>query len=83
MTTAAARTRSHMTVGEFLDWSEEQADDVRYELVAGVPVRLVAPTNIRHARIQYKAGPGAQTRDCRRHSALPCVRCRPRRGRWS
>jgi Uma2 family endonuclease len=41
-----------MTVGEFLDWSEEQADDARYELVAGVPVRLMAPTNIRHARIQ-------------------------------
>ena len=52
MTTAAARTRSRMTVGEFLDWSEEQADDARYELVAGVPLRLMAPTNIRHARIQ-------------------------------
>jgi Uma2 family endonuclease len=41
-----------MTVGEFLDWSEEQADDQRYELVAGMPVRLMAPTSIRHARIQ-------------------------------
>jgi Uma2 family endonuclease len=52
MTTAAARTPSHMTVGEFLDWSEQQGDDARYELVAGVPLRLMAPTNIRHARIQ-------------------------------
>ncbi|MGH6897578.1 MAG: Uma2 family endonuclease [Geminicoccaceae bacterium] len=49
MTTAAARTRPRMTVGEFLGWTGEQADD---ELVAGVPVRLMAPSNIRHARIQ-------------------------------
>jgi Uma2 family endonuclease len=52
MTTPAARTQARMTVGEFLGWSEEQADDARYELVAGVAVRLMAPTNIRHARIQ-------------------------------
>jgi Uma2 family endonuclease len=52
MTTAAARAEHRMTVGQFLEWSEEQADDARYELVAGVPVRLMAPTNIRHARIQ-------------------------------
>jgi hypothetical protein len=50
MTTAAARTQSPMTVGEFLDWSEEQTDDARYELVVGTPIRLMAPTNIRHAR---------------------------------
>jgi Uma2 family endonuclease len=56
MTTAAARTEQRMTVGQFLDWSEEQGDDARYELVAGVPVRLMAPTNIRHAQIQYNAG---------------------------
>jgi Uma2 family endonuclease len=52
MTTAAARTEQRMTVGEFLDWSEGQRDDARFELVAGVPVRLMAPTNIRHARLQ-------------------------------
>lgn len=52
---AAARIEHHMTVGQFLDWSEERADDARYELVAGVPVRLMAPTNIRHARIQRNA----------------------------
>jgi Uma2 family endonuclease len=56
MSTAAARTEHRMTVGEFLDWSEEQADDARYELVAGVPLRLMAPTNLRHAQIQYNAG---------------------------
>jgi Uma2 family endonuclease len=56
MTTAAARTGHRMTVGQFLDWSEEQADDARFELVAGVPVRLMAPTNIRHARIQRNVG---------------------------
>jgi Uma2 family endonuclease len=52
LTTAAAQTQARMTVGQFLDWSEGQADDARYELVAGVPARLMAPTNIRHARIQ-------------------------------
>lgn len=51
MATAAARTQARMTVGEFLAWSED-LDDARYELVAGIPVRLMAPTNIRHARIQ-------------------------------
>ena len=56
MTTAAARTQSRITVGEFLDWSAEQADDARYELVAGEPIRLMAPTNIRHARIQRNVG---------------------------
>ena len=29
MSTAAAQTRPRMTVEEFLDWSEEQADDAR------------------------------------------------------
>ena len=52
MTTAAAQSQPRMTVGEFLDWSEQQPDDARYELVAGVPLRLMAPTNIRHAWIQ-------------------------------
>jgi Uma2 family endonuclease len=70
MTTAAARTQTHMTVGEFLDWSEEQADDARYELVAGVPVRLMAPTNIRHAQIQYNAGQAL--RRALGEAALPC-----------
>jgi len=44
-----------MSVAEFLVWSEEQPGDARYELVAGVPVRLMAPTSIRHAQIQYNA----------------------------
>jgi Uma2 family endonuclease len=70
MTTAAARTDHRMTVGEFLDWSEEQADDARYELVAGVPVRLMAPTIIRHAQIQYNAGQGL--RRAIGEAALPC-----------
>ena len=52
MSTAAAQTHPRMTVAEFLDWSEEQPDNARYELVAGAPLRLMAPTNIRHARIQ-------------------------------
>ena len=70
MTTAAARTQPHMTVGEFLDWSEEQADDARHELVAGVPVRLMAPTNIRHARIQRSIS--AALRGAIGAASLPC-----------
>jgi Uma2 family endonuclease len=79
MTTAAARTRSPMTVGDFLDWTEQQADDARYELVAGVPVRLMAPTNLRHAQIQYNAGQalrraiGGATLPCRVYDAGPGV----------
>jgi Uma2 family endonuclease len=79
MGTAARRTEHHMTVGEFLDWSEGQADDARYELVAGVPVRLMAPTNIRHAQIQHNAGQALRrsiadaTLPCRVYDAGPGV----------
>jgi Uma2 family endonuclease len=55
MSTASARSQTRMTVAEFLAWREDRADDARYELVAGVPVRLMAPTSIRHARIQRSA----------------------------
>ena len=55
MSTAAAQTHPRMTVEDFLAWSEEQPDDARYELVAGAPLRLMAPTNIRHARIRRNA----------------------------
>ena len=44
-----------MTVEDFLAWSEEQPDEARYELVAGAPLRLLTPTNIRHARIRRNA----------------------------
>jgi Uma2 family endonuclease len=44
-----------MTVAEFLVWAEEQAGDARYELVGGVPIRLMAPTSIRHARMRWNA----------------------------
>lgn len=54
MTTASAPVEP-MTVAEFLVWSAEQPDDARYELIAGLPVRLMAPTSIRHARIQRNA----------------------------
>jgi Uma2 family endonuclease len=59
-----------MTVGEFLDWSEEQGDDARFELVAGVPVRLMAPTNVRHPQIQYNVGQAL--RGSIAESDLPC-----------
>lgn len=70
MSTASARSHSRMTVAEFLAWSEEQSDDGRYELVAGLPVRLMAPTSIRHARIQRNV---AETlRRALAKAATPC-----------
>ena len=55
MTTASLRSQTQMTVGEFLAWSADQPDEARHELVRGMPVRLMAPTNLRHARIQRNA----------------------------
>jgi hypothetical protein len=63
MPTAAAQTQPRMTVEDFLAWSEELPDDQRYELVAGVPLRLMAPTNIRHASAQRQRC--FESRDCR------------------
>ena len=39
-----------MTVAEFLTWRADLSDDGRYELVGGQSVRLMSPTNLRHAR---------------------------------
>jgi Uma2 family endonuclease len=55
MTKASAQTLPRMTVAEFLAWRPELSDDGRYELVGGQPVRLMSPTNLRHARIQRNA----------------------------
>jgi Uma2 family endonuclease len=55
MSTVSARSQPRMTVGEFLPWCEDLSDDARYELVAGLPIRLMAPISIRHARIQRNA----------------------------
>lgn len=55
MTTASARVERSMTVGEFFAWWEALRDESRYELVAGLPVRLMAPTTIRHVLIQRNA----------------------------
>lgn len=70
MTTASALVERRMTVAEFLAWTEEQADDARYELVAGLPVRLMAPTSIRHARIQRNAAEAL--RRALAKAAVPC-----------
>lgn len=55
MARASAAVERPMTVGKFLAWSEEQGDEARFELVDGLPVRLMAPTTIRHARVQRSA----------------------------
>jgi Uma2 family endonuclease len=55
MSRASARVEPRMTVGDFLTWRADLSDDGRYELVGGQPVRLMSPTNLRHARIQRNA----------------------------
>jgi Uma2 family endonuclease len=52
MAQASASAERSMTVAEFLAWSEGFGREERYELVRGVPARLMAPTIIRHARVQ-------------------------------
>jgi Uma2 family endonuclease len=68
-----------MSVADFLAWCEDLPDDARYELVGGVPVRLMAPTSIRHARIQrnasgaLRAAIAASGRSCEVFDAGPGV----------
>jgi Uma2 family endonuclease len=71
MTTAAAQHHPRMTVAEFLAWSADLPDEARYELVAGEPLQLMAPTNIRHAQIQANA-----SQALRRSLAEANLRCR-------
>ena len=76
MSTAAAQTHPRMTVEDFLAWSEEQPDDARHDLVAGIPLRLMAPTNIRHARIRRNVSDAlraASGRSCEVFGAGPGV----------
>jgi Uma2 family endonuclease len=70
MTTASSPFERRMSVAEFLAWSEDLADEIRYELVAGVPVRLMAPPTIRHARIQ--ANVSAALRQALAAAGAPC-----------
>jgi Uma2 family endonuclease len=70
MSTVSPRSQPRMTVGEFLAWCEDLPDDARYELVAGLPVRLMAPTSIRHARIQRNASDAL--RSALAVAGLPC-----------
>jgi Uma2 family endonuclease len=60
-----------MTVAGFLAWSEDLPGEARYELVAGEPLRLMAPTNLRHAQIQANA-----SQALRRSVAAASLRCR-------
>ncbi len=70
MTTASARDEARMTVGDFLTWRAELSNDRRYELVGGQPVRLMSPTNIRHAQIQQNVS--AALRRAVRSAGVPC-----------
>jgi Uma2 family endonuclease len=83
MPTAAAQTHPRMTVAEFLAWSEDLPAEARYELVAGEPLRLIAPTSIRHARIErnvsdaLRAAIAAGGRSCEVFDARPGVAIGP------
>jgi Uma2 family endonuclease len=70
MTTASADALPRMTVAEFLAWRLELSDDGRYELVGGQPLRLMSPTNIRHARIQRNTAEAL--RRAVAESGVPC-----------
>jgi Uma2 family endonuclease len=68
---ASARSEPRMTVGDFLTWRADLSDDGRYELVGGQPVRLMSPTNLRHAQIQQNASAAL-----RQEIASANLRCR-------
>ena len=70
MSRASARSDARMTVDDFLAWRADLSDDGRYELVGGQPVRLMSPTNIRHARLQHNAS--AALRRAVAESGAPC-----------
>ncbi len=70
MTTASARIEPRLTVGDFLVWRADLSDDARYELVGGQPVRLMSPTNLRHAQIQQNTAQAL--RQAISAKALPC-----------
>ncbi len=70
MSRASARSDARMTVDDFLAWRADLSDDGRYELVGGQPVRLMSPTNIRHARLQRNAS--AALRRAVAESGVPC-----------
>ncbi len=70
MSRASARSEARMTVGDFLTWRADLADDGRFELVGGQPIRLMSPTNIRHARIQRNASEAL--RRAVAESGVPC-----------
>jgi Uma2 family endonuclease len=48
-----------MTVDEFLEWTLDQPDDLRYELVAGEPVAM-APPVLDHGRTIYRVVRGLE-----------------------
>ncbi|WAJ31088.1 Uma2 family endonuclease [Antarcticirhabdus aurantiaca] len=59
-----------MTVEEFLAWAEIQPGESRYELIDGIPVRLMAPEAARH--VDAKARIWLLMSRAIRSAALPC-----------
>ena len=57
-------------MGTFSTGARSRPDDARYELVAGAPLRLMAPTNLRHAQIQSNASQAL--RGALAEAGLPC-----------
>jgi Uma2 family endonuclease len=64
----AAPTR--MTVEEFLAWAEDQPRDDRYELVDGLPIKMMAPEAARH--VDAKARIWLLMSRAIRNGGLPC-----------
>lgn len=48
----SALASSRMAIDEFVAWAAEQGGDERWELVDGVPVRMMAPQTRRHGEVK-------------------------------
>jgi Uma2 family endonuclease len=59
-----------LSTDEFLRWLESRAEDERWELVDGEPVRSMAPETVRH--VELKRNLLETLRDALRTAGLPC-----------
>jgi Uma2 family endonuclease len=59
-----------LSTDEFLRWLESRAEDERWELVDGEPVRGMAPETVRH--VELKRNLLETLRDALRTAGLPC-----------
>lgn len=67
----SALATSRMTIEEFVLWANQQGGDERFELVDGVPVRMMAPETRRHG--EAKGLVWLALRSAIARQGLPCV----------